>query len=91
MIFDNFDAEFDETVTLAANVIRSRQSSVPLDFQLDIGVIQPLYLTAVKCRKPWIRQRAMSLLRSIEFQGVWIAKIQFTIAQVAIDRRGFSR
>ena len=52
MIFDNFDAEFDEIVTLADNVIRSRQSSVPLDFQLDIGVIKALYLTAVKCRKP---------------------------------------
>jgi hypothetical protein len=87
MIFDNFDAEFDEIVTLAANVIRSRKRSVALDFQLDIGVIQPLYLTAVKCREPWIRQRAMSLLRSIEFQeGVWIAKIQAAIAQVAIDR-----
>jgi hypothetical protein len=89
MIFDNFDAEFDEIVTLAANVIRSRRSSVALDFQLDIGVIQPLYWTAVKCREPWIRQRAMSLLRSIDFQeGVWISTVQAAIAQVVINREG---
>jgi hypothetical protein len=89
MIFDNFDAEFDEIVTLAANVIRSKKSSVALDFQLDIGVIQRLYWTAVKCREPWIRQRAMSLLRSIDFQEwVWITTIQAAIAQVAIDREG---
>ncbi|CZR69886.1 uncharacterized protein PAC_19786 [Phialocephala subalpina] len=86
-IFDQFDAPFDEIVTLAANVIRTRKTSKILDFHLDIGVIQPLYWTTVKCREPWTRQKAMSLLKSINFQeGVWIAAAQVSIAQVAIDR-----
>jgi hypothetical protein len=89
MAFDQFDEEYDEIVTLAANVIRSRRRSNIIDFCLDIstGVIFPLYLTAIKCREPWIRQRAMSLLRSIRFQeGVWNAKAQASIAEVAIRR-----
>jgi len=58
-----------------------------LDFQQDIGVIQPLYWTAVMCREPWTRQKAMSLLKSIKFQeGVWNASAQLAIAQVAINR-----
>jgi len=85
--FDHFDAVFEEIVILAANVIRARKSSRVLDFQQDIGVIQPLYRTAVMCRELWTRQKAIALLKSIKFQeGVWNASAQVAIAQVAIDR-----
>jgi Fungal specific transcription factor domain/Fungal Zn(2)-Cys(6) binuclear cluster domain len=88
-IFDQFDTKFDEIVTLAATAIwsRSTANSQFLNFSLDEGVIHPLYWTAIKCREPWIRQRAMSLLRSITFQeGVWDAVVQASIAEVAIAR-----
>lgn len=89
LIFDQHDSEFDEIVTLAAGVTQyldSRTSHFPR-FLLDIGVIHPLYFTATKCREPWIRQRAMSLLRSIKFQeGVWNAATQASIAEVVIAR-----
>ena len=87
--YDKFDNEFDELVTLAANVLHARKghTSKVLDFSLDIGIIHPLFCTAVNCREPWIRQRAMTLLRSITFQeGVWNATMQASIAQVAVDR-----
>lgn len=72
---------------MAAGVIRAQRQSEVLEFRLDIGIIYPLYWTALKCREPWIRERALSLLRSIRFQeGVWNAKAQATIAQVAVDR-----
>jgi DICT domain-containing protein len=52
-----------------------------------MGIVQPLYTAAIKCRELWVRQRAMSLLRSIHFrEGVWDAKLQAAIAQVAINR-----
>ena len=87
MVFDQYDEEFDEIVTLAANVIRSRKQTAILEFRLDMGIIYPLFFTAVRCREPWIRQRALALLRSIRFQeGVWSAKAQASIAQVAINR-----
>ena len=88
-IFDQFDAEFDEVVTLAAVIIRARDTVAPraLEFSLDMGVIYPLYWTAVKCREPWTRQRAMTLLRSTTLQeGVWNAAAQASIAEVAIAR-----
>jgi hypothetical protein len=86
-IFDQFDSEFDEIVTMATSIVRARNTSSSdiLKFSLDTGVIHPLYWTAVKCRDIWIRQRAMSLLRSITFQeGVWNAAAQTRIAEVAI-------
>ena len=89
IIFDQFDTEFDEVVTLAAIIIKARSTTNCriLDFSLDMGVIHPLYWTAIQCREPWTRQRAMSLLRSITFQeGVWIAAAQASIAEVAIAR-----
>ena len=89
IIFDQFDTEFDEVVTLAANVLRSRKEHQPnvFEFSLDIGIIHPLYCTAIRCREPWIRRRAMTLLRSITFQeGVWNASAQASRAQVAINR-----
>jgi hypothetical protein len=86
-IFDRFDSEFDEIVTLAANIIRARRSTEAVEFTLDIGIIMPLYVTALKCRVWWIRQRAVSLLKSISFQeGAWNAAIQVAMAQVAIER-----
>jgi hypothetical protein len=88
-IFDQYDTEFDEIVTLAATVVwvRNTASCHILKFSLNMGVIHPLYWTAIKCREPWIRQRAMSLLRSITFQeGVWDAAAQAGIAEVAIAR-----
>lgn len=88
-ILDRFDIEFDEIVTLAATIVRpgSTVRYHTLAFSLDMGVIHPLYWTTVKCREPWIRQRAMALLRSITFQeGVWNAAAQASIAGVAIAR-----
>ena len=87
MVFDQYDDEFDEIVTLAAKVIRALKTTSAFQFRLDMGIIYPLFYTAIRCREPWIRQRALSLLRSICFQeGVWNAKAQASIAQVAINR-----
>jgi hypothetical protein len=88
-IFDQFDTKFDEIVTLAATIIwaHNSASSHVLNFSLDAGVIFPTYWTAINCREPWIRQRAMSLLRSVTFQeGVWDAAAHVRIAEVAIAR-----
>jgi hypothetical protein len=87
MVFDLYDDEFDEFVTLAAVIVRSQRQSDVLELRLDMGLIYPLYWTALKCQEPWTRKRAMSLLQSIRFQeGVWNAKAQAAIAQVAINR-----
>ena len=88
-VFDQYDSEFDEIVSMASQVIlfiNSRSTHI-WDFSIDMGVIQPLYSTATKCREPWIRQRAMHLLRSIKFQeGVWVPAYLAGMAQVAINR-----
>ncbi|KAH8821435.1 hypothetical protein F5884DRAFT_867453 [Xylogone sp. PMI_703] len=88
-IYDSFDAEFDEVVTLSAVIINERKNvnTRVQKLSLDIGVILPLYFTAVNCREPWIRQRAMSLLRTIDFQeGVWNAVTMVSVASVVIAK-----
>lgn len=85
-IFDQFDSEFNEIVTLAENFCLQR-SMQKVVFTLDLGVIMPLFVTSVKCREPWIRQRATRLLGSIKFQeGAWDAAMHARVARVAIER-----
>jgi hypothetical protein len=48
--FDQFDAEFDTTVTLVANIVRERKISK--NFSMCIGIIQPVNRTTVECREP---------------------------------------
>lgn len=83
-IFDEFDAVFDEIVTLAGYVLH-RVSSVDSEiftFCLDTGIVPPLYFTAMKCRCPCIRQRAISLLYSMPCQeGVWNGVVMAKIAE----------
>lgn len=89
VVFDRYDEEFDQVTTLAALVIHERKSDNPhiQQLSLDIGVIQPLYFTATKCREHWIRHRALSLLKSIKFQeGVWNAVIMAAVASIAINK-----
>ncbi|KAI9879891.1 MAG: hypothetical protein M1830_006558 [Pleopsidium flavum] len=83
-IFDEFDAMFDEIVTLASPIVHSVSSvdSGRNTFCLDTGVVPPLYFTAMKCRCPWIRQRAVSLLYSMPCpEGVWNGVVMAKIAE----------
>lgn len=41
-------------------------------FSLELGIVMPLFLTAAKCRDPFLRRRAIMHLKTINLQeGVW--------------------
>lgn len=95
--YDQYADSFVEIVNLACGVISRQQatkqrfSSGRNEFQLDMAVIHPLYTTALKCRSPVTRRRAIEALYSgpeLEgaFEGIVSAKIAEKV--VAFEESG---
>ncbi|GLA32106.1 hypothetical protein AnigIFM63326_011245 [Aspergillus niger] len=54
-------------------------------FTMDIGFIQPLYYTAIKCRIPQIRRHAIELLRLAPHrEGIWNGILTARIAEEVV-------
>lgn len=77
MIYDRFLPQFRTVVALAERIREPPHRgdkdllSGP-DFSLEMGIIHPLYTTAMKCRCPRTRQRAIELLDTMpRTEGVW--------------------
>ncbi|KAL9577951.1 MAG: hypothetical protein Q9212_006037 [Teloschistes hypoglaucus] len=78
---------FDELVDLATAVVDAQRTS-PRDlsqkpiFHLDLSLIGPLFTVAHKCRDPFIRRKAISLLYSAPRQeGVWDSILTARVAE----------
>lgn len=92
MIYDSYTSQFLSIVTQAVELWRrvlpeveketrfhNSEVTVP-SFTVDMGFIPPLYYTALKCRVPGIRRKAVDLLLAAPHrEGVWdgimVAKI----------------
>ncbi|OAA54647.1 Zn(2)-C6 fungal-type DNA-binding domain protein [Cordyceps fumosorosea ARSEF 2679] len=91
--YDAHAADFVAVVDLAADIRARQQQLIPShatggtgSFQLDMAVIQPLYLTATKCRCPVTRRRAVRALRAgPDFEGAWEAAVNARIAERVIQ------
>jgi len=75
----NYNAHFDDIVTLAAllrnlpTVDKLLESETTLS--CDMNLMQPLFVTAIKCRKPATRAMAVALMRSIPLrEGTWFTQ-----------------
>lgn len=75
--FDRFLPEFSHIVSLAESLIAKVSSTgrippstgngrqkAPFSLSMGMGLIEPLYIVAHRCRNPFVRRRAMSLLLS---------------------------
>lgn len=81
-IYDIFDDEFQSIVSLSSELLRRRLVSPwGNSFSIEMGVVQPLYITAIKCRVPKIRAAAIELLSSVPRpEGIWNGQIMAKIA-----------
>ncbi|KAI9042057.1 Zn(II)2Cys6 transcription factor [Aspergillus affinis] len=62
-------------------------------FSIDLGCYPPLYYTALKCRVPHIRRRAISILQQCRHtEGVWTGPLLARLATCVVDaeERDFS-
>ncbi|KAH8805480.1 hypothetical protein F5884DRAFT_799421 [Xylogone sp. PMI_703] len=89
-IFDTYTEEFETIITCAQYL--DPTSDGKFLFTLDMAKIPPLFLTAIKCRIPHIRHRAVELLNAIPGrEGLWEAKTHAKVAErtVAIEEAMF--
>ena len=84
-IWDAFVPDGEEIVSLAESVVALEDSAATLEtpiFSFDISIVGPLYSVAHKCRDPFLRRRAIALLRSSPRQeGIWDSHMAARVAE----------
>lgn len=81
VLFDSFGASFDAIITHAKTLIDQGQH---LLFTLGMGLVEPLYITVLKCREPHKRLAALELLRMCRQEGAWDGPLMACIAEHVI-------
>ena len=83
-VYDRSDDTFQDIVVLSESLLTtgSLSKSPSFIFSLDLGIVQPLYYAATKCRYPPTRERAILLLHSFPRQeGVWDSVVVAKLAE----------
>jgi hypothetical protein len=84
--FDKSINEFQRIVDISETVIPSEEGDDHMPpYKLTSSLHQPLFLTAMKCREPVIRRRAIDLLRKTGKSGPWDSEILVALAQKALE------
>jgi hypothetical protein len=91
MVFDQFTQEFEEILCLANYLLytttppptnKSLSSTNKVVVTFNMGIIEALFWTAIKCRSYAIRHRAIDFLRKVSWQeGVWNAEMMAAMAE----------
>ena len=89
MIYDRLLPNFDCMIRLADKLVswwHSQPAGNTLGVPVDMGVVQPLYMIATKCRTTSLRQKAICMLLAMpNNKGVWEGPIVASVAQRAKD------
>ncbi|KAF4965610.1 hypothetical protein FSARC_6597 [Fusarium sarcochroum] len=102
-LFDQFTSNFTSIITSCRIIIAAARAlatdhnstfnhKTHLGFSTDMGIIRPLYYTALKCRVGDVRREALSMLHSQTHQeGIWDAPTASLVASevVHLEENGF--
>jgi hypothetical protein len=74
--YDQFHANFKDIIRYAGDVAKVRQSNPNLDFwagsfQLDLGLVEPLFTLLLRCRDPVLRRKALAILEAWHLECWW--------------------
>jgi len=72
--YDSYIEEFTTITNLAASVLPERGGK-KRQFSLEFGLAAPLSWTVIKCRDPYLRRRALSLIERAGHEGMWEPKL----------------
>lgn len=73
--FDKYKTQFEQIISLGTAVMEADQAnpralrSRPC-YMLDIGMVQPLYFVACRCRDPILRRRAINVMKNVREERV---------------------
>nr|XP_036582417.1 uncharacterized protein CTRU02_07461 [Colletotrichum truncatum]KAF6791121.1 hypothetical protein CTRU02_07461 [Colletotrichum truncatum] len=101
-IYDSFEAAFASVVSTCEDIVRAVVQFIVGDpaagycskgfsFTADMGLIPPLYYSALKCRAPAIRRRAITLLETVmDKESIWNGPVAAQVARevVKIEEQG---
>ncbi|KAI9834415.1 MAG: hypothetical protein M1819_003026 [Sarea resinae] len=90
MTTDQHNLEFKTMLSLAENIVNSAEN--PRSFQMDMGPLACVFYTALKCRDPPTRHRAVELLLSKRRrEGLFDSFVmgRFVAAVVKVEERGY--
>ncbi|KAB8302420.1 hypothetical protein EYC80_005835 [Monilinia laxa] len=86
ILWDPFLSTFEKITILADDVI-SNPAFTTTFFQIDMGVIGPLYNVAGACRHPIVRRKAIALLERVPSlqEGIWNAGMTARVARKVME------
>ena len=82
--FEAIIEQADTALNPRPSISSSNSNPEKYDFTVEMSVIHPLYFTAIKCRSPSLRRKAVALLRKSGKEGVWDGHIMARIAEHVI-------
>jgi cholestenol delta-isomerase len=88
--WDNLLGLYERILTLAETLCASTQSfHVNSPLSLEPGVIVPVFMVAQRCRHPWLRRRAITLLYKLKRQeGMWFSDGAAAVSKKIMEIEG---
>ncbi len=85
MAYDKYAHRFQQIVQLVEETLGANKHDTYLPmFSPEMGVIQPLFFTAMKYREPRWRSKAISLLRTCGREGPWCSYVEAAVAEAVV-------
>ncbi|KAL6903851.1 hypothetical protein GGI43DRAFT_421392 [Trichoderma evansii] len=84
---DSYHGDFEELVNYAEKITTpGTGTATPQPLSFDVQILGPLYYTALKCRHPVIRRRALEMLQSVpRREGLWNGHYAYVTAKRVIE------
>ncbi|KAJ9495184.1 hypothetical protein H2202_009434 [Exophiala xenobiotica] len=83
--YDKYAPRFQQIVQLVEETLEANKHDTNLPmFSPEMGVIPPLFLTAMNYREPRWRSKAISLLRRCGQEGPWCGYIEAAVAEAVV-------
>ena len=93
-VYDDYHAEFERLISACEkNIEASNATGKSKDYEsFGLGIIPPLFMTAISCRDPKLRRKALSLLHAAgRSEGEWDSCIAACVARcvLLVEERGY--
>lgn len=93
MHWDQYTSTYENILDLVESTVYELETPQAPSFSLDFGIIGPLKILTTRCRDPYLRRKAINLLRIYNRQeGMWHSSLSANVAErlVEIEEAGLT-